>query len=265
MMTPTARAWAAGATIWLGTFLSARLLVAALPGAAPLLGYAVSFLACGGAAAAACGRVLSAPLGRRAAWTAFGLALACWLAGNGLLTGTGLGHLLGSTALVCLALLAGRAVGERVARAGYLLPVALVASAADLWSVLAPAGVTSAVVERPEILPLLVLTFPYVGAEGYAPLLGAADVCVVSLYLHVAGRFGLPARRSAAAVILGLIAALAAVLVLARPIPALPMLAGSFIVLHWRAMHLTHKEWRSLAVFLLLMASVAALLRLMTE
>jgi len=246
--------------LWLSAFLTARLLAAALPGLDPLLGYVLAFCLCATGAAGACALAVGTLPRGRLAWAVVALALLAWLLGNGLLGGGGLGHLLGSSALLALAVSAGRAVGDRVLKAGHLLPVAVVASAADVWSVLAPTGVTRAAVERPEVLPLLVMTFPYPGPGGYAPLLGAADLCIVALCLQVGRRFSLSPRRSAAAVGLGLLATLTAVVVLARPVPALPLLAGAFVACHWRAMHLSRREWLLLLVFSVGLAGVGVAL-----
>ena len=215
-----------------------------------MAGFAASFAICAAAAVAAAVLGLGKPPTGRAAWLTLLAAVAAWAVANFLIGDRTAGHLLGTAALVTLAFLLGRAVAERVERFGHLLPAAIVMAAADTWSVLAPAGVTQKVLERPELLPLLVLTFPYLGGDGSrVPLIGAMDIAVVVIFWHAARRFGLSDLRSAAATLAGFGITLAALLLLAVPLPALPFLAGSFVVAHRRAITLSRAEWISVAIF----------------
>ena len=222
--------------------------------------YPLAFGLCAGGAVAACVLALRAPpLGRRA-WATLAVAMTGYGLAAGVLGDSGPGHLVGSTSLLVLAFLAGRAIADRVERPGHLLPAALVAAAADSWSVLAPTGVTHAVLERPELLPLLVLTFPALGGQGYAPLLGGADICVVTLFLRVCARFELAFGRALIAVAVALFLTVALVMALAQPIPALPVLVGALVVALWPSLRVTRQEWGIAMGFAAALAAAAGAL-----
>ncbi len=131
----------------------------------------------------------------------------------------------------------GAAIGRVVSDVGHLAAVAFVAAAADLWSVGSAAGPSHALVTTvdPALLRLAALSAPVVATSGPAAMLGAGDVVFAALYLAAARRHGLSVGRTFAAIAVGLLAAGAGALLLARPVPALPLLGLLVIAVHWRA------------------------------
>jgi hypothetical protein len=125
--------------------------------------------------------------------------------------------------------LLGAFLGGEIEHPGHLLPVAYVASLADLYSVLSPAGPTARIVEdHPDLLAVLALPFSF-GDGRFVPVLGLGDVLMTALYLAAARRHRLARPRLVAALALAYAAVLAALLVVERPLPALPAL-GLFTV-----------------------------------
>jgi len=143
---------------------------------------------------------------------------------------------LGSTAALLIAANAiGSLVGWRVPRAGHLLPVALVSSAVDLWSVFAPEGPTRAIATAPEpaVLRVLAASAPVAPSRAMEPMLGFADVIFAALYLSAARRHQLSLARTTAAIVVGLLVAGLVAVLLRRALPALPFI-GLCVVLFVR-------------------------------
>ena len=136
---------------------------------------------------------------------------------------------LADAARMAAAVCVGLALARRVTSPGIALLVAGAATAADLFSVFA--GPTRALVERgAPALDYLLLIFPTFGYPlGFA--LGLADFIFLALFAalarHLEGLRPLPTLAlGCAAVLLAMLAGL----LLARPLPALPFIALSFIL-----------------------------------
>ena len=120
---------------------------------------------------------------------------------------------LNSAGVLLLGTSAGALVGWRVLHAGHLTAVALASSAADLWSVLAPEGVThhvvAAAVEQrdPAFLRLLTVSAAVPPDRTGEPAIGLGDVAFCALYLAVVTKHGASRSRATAALALGLVSA----------------------------------------------------------
>ncbi len=166
-------------------------------------------------------------------------------------------------ALVALAHAAGASIGRRVQAAGHLLPASVVAACADLVSVLHPSGPTRALVESERAMNALAFSFPVPGVFAMAPALGVGDLLFVALALGVAITHGLSTRRMAAAAFVGALASGALSMWLARPVPALPAIGASIVLVEPRARQLTGRDRRSawVAVALSIGVTLGVLLR----
>lgn len=144
---------------------------------------------------------------------------------------------IGGSAVVIAALLAsgsisGGVLGARIAHPGHLSVVAVVSSLADLWSVLGSSGPTATIVTNAPLLSVLALPFPMLGTSDIEPLLGLGDIVFVALYLTASERFGLEKRRTMLALSVAFALTALFVILLARPIPALPFLGLAILVAH---------------------------------
>jgi hypothetical protein len=140
---------------------------------------------------------------------------------------------LGSTAAILITANAiGSLVGWRVPKAGHLLPVALVSSAVDLWSVFAPEGPTHAIATAPDpaLLRLLAASAPIAPSRAMEPMLGFADVIFAALYLTAARRHQLSLARMTTAIVVGLLVAGLLAMLLGRALPALPFVGLSVVL-----------------------------------
>ena len=141
-----------------------------------------------------------------------------------------LSGLSGSLGLALVSLCVGSLVGRRVESIGHLPAVFLVSSAMDLWSVTSPSGPTRAVTRNPALLRLLTVSVVPPGDTAPHPVIGFADVAFAALYLAAVARFGLPMKRAAALVFLGLAASGMLAMTLQRPVPALPLLGAAVVL-----------------------------------
>jgi len=134
------------------------------------------------------------------------------------------------------------------------LPVCLVIVVVDLWSVLAPRGVTKELVESFErgessLLSFLLASFPVPGIEEARSGLGVTDLVFIAAFLTLLFR----ARRPVAGSLLAFVAALLVTILVSGlfrlPVPALPLIAVAFWAVNHRAMGLEPGELRQTLLF----------------
>lgn len=197
-------------------------------------------------------------------------ALTVWIPMGGVLVAlafanlrasAGLLGILGSAAVI-VALLAsgsvsGSVLGARIAHPGHLSVVAVVSSLADVWSVLGSSGPTATIVTNAPLLSVLALPFPMLGTSDIEPLLGLGDIVFVALYLTASERFGLEKKRTILALSVAFALTALFVIVLARPIPALPFLGLAILVAHPEARLPPSSERRTALIGMVILALVA--------
>jgi hypothetical protein len=165
--------------------------------------------------------------------------------------------LLGATTIL------GAVVGSTVAHPGHLLLVALVSSAADVASVMHPAGPSAVIAESEAALTVLALSWPMLGTTAIEPMLGGGDVVFAALYFAAARKHRLSLGRTALALGLGFALSLACVMWLERALPALPFLGATIVALHPQARRVPAADRvRGSAAAAVMIAAVTVLLLL---
>jgi len=223
-----------------------------------LLAYAIGFTVVAGAALVSAWRCPAAP---PAALLFAALAAAALL----LLGSHPLPPLDMAVAVTACLLVGGTLVGAVVGRAmehpGHLVFVAIVSSAADVFSVFHPSGPSAAIVESEAALSLLALPWPMLGTQAIEPFLGVGDVVFTALYVAAARRHALSARATVLALTLGFAVTMVAVVVLEAAVPALPFLGLSMVIAHRQARRPPQRDRiRGYAMAAAVVAGVAALL-----
>ena len=187
--------------------------------ASPMFAFVVAF------ASIICATLLTswfAPANKRALLWAIAPALGLlWARGHDAFQSQSLVVL---ASLLMLGTLGGAAVGTRIQAAGHLVFVALISSAADLFSVYSTLGPSAAMIETPTSLNLLVMPWPMLGTAAVAPILGVGDVVFASLYLSAARTHRLNATRTLLALVAGFALTFVALVIFEVPVPALPFL-----------------------------------------
>ncbi len=142
-------------------------------------------------------------------------------------TGSNLQSLLCGFGLLCGGLTIGQFVGGRISERQHLWPLVLVMVTFDVWSVYSMSGVTQNLVIAPEAevtRSLLVLAVPVLGGE-VEPILGVGDVVVVGLLMEAAYRLELARERVVKGLASGFGVCLLTLIIVQRPVPALPFIA----------------------------------------
>lgn len=162
-------------------------------------------------------------------------------------------------AIVALAHSIGASIGRRVEDAGHLLPAAIVASCADVVSVLHPRGPTHLLLENESALGVAAFAFPIPGFRALAPALGIGDLVFVALVLGVAHAKHLPHARVALAALAGALASGVLSAALGAPVPALPAI-GAGVLLSTPAFVRLRSKDRTVALGAIVIALVVAAL-----
>ena len=190
------------------------------------------------------------------AWLAWGIVTAPvegWVLWALLLAGAAVGFPLSWAGLPLVAapfkvvagVAAGRLLGRQMAEGWWLALVALVALAADTWSVFA--GPTKMIVEHaPGALSYLLISFPALGRTSGGFGLGMSDLFFMGLFVAGSLNTGLRARGTLFAGAGSLLLTVLAALLVRSPLPALPLLSLSFLVMNgdllWRGARVSWRD-----------------------
>jgi hypothetical protein len=234
------------------TPLALLALVAPALRVSPLAGIAIAFATATTALVAATARAPHAALSRlrpalaTAATGAvlMGLGFALARTAHGAVGAEVAAGLVGTAGVLLLGIGIGALVGGRIAHAGHLTAVALASSAADIWSVHAPEGVTHAIVETPDMAVQRLLTVSAAIPPGRVPdaIIGLGDVLFAALYLAASAKHALPRWRTALGVMAGLLLAGAGTFVARMALPALPFIGACVVLAQPRARAIARKD-----------------------
>jgi hypothetical protein len=251
---------------WFASAIGAALLLVGAALVAPYVPVAPLFAFVIGFAAVATSMVttaLAAPLLPRSALAGVLLAIAALVLVYALDLARG-SSITGAAVITCALLLGASCVGAVVARGvedpGHLLVVAVVFTLVDTASVFHKAGPTAAIVENETLLSLVALPWPQLGARTLTiePFLGMGDIIATALFVGVAKKHGLDVGRTAAALFGALALTMAIVLLTEIPIPVLPFMAFSVLLVHPRARRLRKQDRKPALIGLLALMLVYA-------
>lgn len=137
-------------------------------------------------------------------------------------------------------------IGEGIDEIAHLLPVAIVATVADIWSV--SAGATAKIVVSSAINYFL-LRFPMPGYGTIPYLIGLTDFLFFAIFFQAALRFNLGAIKNALLLLSSFFIAVAAAIFFATGLPVLPFMALLFVAGNYSQLHLKKEEVRQILVF----------------
>jgi hypothetical protein len=160
--------------------------------------------------------------------------------------------------LVSIAHAVGGSIGRRVSHPGHLLPACAVAAAADVASVVHPAGPSHAIAQSERALSLLAIGFPVPGTAQVAPALGLGDLVFLALVLGVGAAHGFSLVRTAISAALGLAAAGALSALSGREVPALVPLGAALLAGLPEARRLRPEDRRTAAIAVTVAMAVVA-------
>ncbi len=137
-------------------------------------------------------------------------------------------------------------IGEGIDEIAHLLPVAIVATVADIWSV--SAGATAKIVVSSAINYFL-LRFPMPGYGTIPYLIGLTDFLFFAIFLQAATRFELGIRKNVILLLTSFFIAVAAAIFFATGLPVLPFMAILFVAGNYRRLKLKKEEARQILLF----------------
>jgi len=140
-------------------------------------------------------------------------------------------------------------IGTGIDEPAHLIPIALVATLADIWSV--SAGAT-AVIIRSEQIHYFLLRFPLLGGpEPAVPfLIGLTDFLFFGIFYQAALRFDLGGRRNLALLGASFVIAVSSALLAGVGLPVLPFMGLLFVAGNWSRLQMKREDLKQTVLFL---------------
>lgn len=153
-------------------------------------------------------------------------------------------------------------IAEGIDDITHLIPVALVATIADIWSV--SAGATAKIVVSSSINYFL-LRFPLPAYSTVPYLIGLTDFLFFAIFFGAAIRYNLGAMKNAVILASAFIIAVISALFTSTGLPVLPFMAAFFVAGNFSKLELKKEELKQVLIFVLVIIVVFALITLKTR
>ena len=139
-------------------------------------------------------------------------------------------------------------IGKGIDDISHLIPIAIVATLADIWSV--SAGATSLIIVSSHIHYFL-LRFPIIGIGKIAFLIGLTDFLFFAIFFQASVRYNLGIIKNTALLCLSFLIAVASALWAEKGLPVLPFMAILFVAGNYKNLKLKKEEIKQIILFLL--------------
>lgn len=137
-------------------------------------------------------------------------------------------------------------IGQGIDEIAHLLPVAIVATVADIWSV--SAGATAKIVVSSAI-NFFLLRFPLPGYSAIPYLIGLTDFLFFAVFFQAAVRFNLGVKKNLLLLLSSFFIAVSAAIFFATGLPVLPFMAMFFVAGNYRRLTMKKEEVRQIFLF----------------
>ncbi len=170
-----------------------------------------------------------------------------------------------SVVFLLFCLLIGRLISRIIREANILVPVCIVAAAADIFTVYwGPTGKFLA--QAPQVVAALSVQIPEVGSatgpEGVAGLrfitMGLGDFIFLAVFLTAGARLGFNLARTGWVIAIILAVGLTTLFFVPAAAPLLPFIAAGFLIANWREFQLSRAEKKNLLYAAVIAAVVVA-------
>ena len=139
-------------------------------------------------------------------------------------------------------------IGKGIDEITHLLPIALVATVADIWSV--SAGATAQIIVSSSINYFL-LRFPVISTGSIPYLIGLTDFLFYAIFLQAAIKFKLGTVKNTIVLFLSFIPAVAGALFFQTGLPVLPFMALFFVIANWKNLSIKKEEVKTIVGFII--------------
>ncbi len=143
-------------------------------------------------------------------------------------------------------------IGEGIDDSAHLIPVALVATLADIWSV--SAGATAKIIVSP-VINYFLLRFPMPGHNAVPFLIGLTDFLFFGIFFHAATKFQLGTLKNAILLTLSFFIAFTAAIFFETGLPVLPFMAAIFVCGNFSRLKLKREEIKQIILFIMFIAA----------
>lgn len=148
-------------------------------------------------------------------------------------------------------------IGKGIDEVSHLIPVAIVATIADIWSV--SAGATAQIVVSSAINYFL-LRFPVPGSGSIPYLIGLTDFLFFAIFYQAAIKFELGARKNAIILGCSFMPAIGGALFFQTGLPVLPFMAVFFVAGNFSKLKLNKEDIKLIAAFILVILTIFTLI-----
>jgi hypothetical protein len=142
----------------------------------------------------------------------------------------------------------GKIVAMGVSQRSYLIPLTLVASVTDLWSVWG--GPTHVIVREPLLQNYFLITYPLLGSNAILPTLGLGDITFLALYFALLPQYKLKVRATSWAIIFAFSAVFLLSLQAGKGLPAIPFISAAFLAVNWKQLEFKKEDVQTTFIFI---------------
>ncbi len=178
--------------------------------------------------------------------------------------GYGWSFLISNMAIIFIGVFLGKLLAFSVAQRSWIIPIALVAMVADIWSVTyGPSHYISS--QPPRVLRHFMVFYPLLGASTteatiipywLRPFVGMGDVIFIALYLELVRKYELHIFWSRLAMTLSMMIPITLASLAGRGVPALPFMSAFFVFTNFRYLEVKKHEIIQCAIFICVMMAI---------
>ncbi|MCX7766068.1 MAG: hypothetical protein N2246_05115 [Candidatus Sumerlaeia bacterium] len=178
--------------------------------------------------------------------------------------GYGWSFLISDLAIIFIGVLLGKLLASSVAQRSWIIPIALVAMVADVWSVTyGPSYYIST--QPPKVLRHFMLFYPLLGASTteatiipywLRPFVGMGDVIFIALYLELVRKYELHIFWSRLAMTVAMMIPITLASLAGKGVPALPFMSAFFVFTNFRYLEVKKNELIQCVIFICVMMAI---------
>jgi uncharacterized membrane protein len=176
---------------------------------------------------------------------------------NQLLSISVLSALIIDLGLLGIACHVGMIVAKGVSERSYLVPLSLVASIMDVWSVWG--GPSKMIVENPQSHNYFLLLYPLLGTQQIYPTIGLGDITFMALYLGVVPQYQLKQRQTSWALVAAIFTVYLLSVLSGKALPAIPFISTAFLMVNWKLLEFKKKELQTTFFFIIIFLAILIL------
>jgi hypothetical protein len=145
--------------------------------------------------------------------------------------------------------LGGRIIASRIPEIESLLPIFVVGSVLDLWSVFM--GVTHEMIAKKSVaLDYLLIQYPSFHSETVSQLVGLSDFLFISILMGVVIKFNFGIGKNILMLNLGLVTTFLLVVITSTGIPALPVISIFFVIGNYKNISMKKEDFYTTLIIL---------------